>query len=103
MAARGEADSDMYWTIPGLSTRQTALAGWLFALVAFLATKRDVRSSVGSLVKLVGTSAFLSCVILSAAAYAAATILFLRRVGYWQHGMGKIAAYWFVGIALVAV
>src|SRR5437870_11606145 len=103
MAAPDRADSDMHWTIPGLTTRETALTVWLFALLAFAVAKTDLLSSLGSFVKLVLTSAFLSGVILSAVAYAVATILLLQRFGYWQHGMGKTAAYWFVGIAPVAV
>jgi hypothetical protein len=89
--------------IPGLSTRETALVAWVALFLAFAFTKADVRSSVGSLLKLVFTSAFLTGVIASAIGYAVATILLLQKVGYWEGGMAKTAAYWFAGIALVAV
>jgi hypothetical protein len=89
--------------IPGLSTRETALVAWVAVFLAFAFTKEDIRSSLGSLLKVIFTSAFLTGVIASAIAYAVATVLLLQKVGYWEGGMAKTAAYWFVGIALVAV
>jgi hypothetical protein len=45
----------------------------------------------------------LSAVIVSAFGYSAGTVLLLQRVGYWENGMIRMAVYWFVGIAIVAV
>jgi hypothetical protein len=91
------------WAIPGLNTRETALVVWVGGFLLFTLTKRDVRSSIGGLLRSVLTSVLLGGVILGAAVYAAATVLLLRYVGYWESDMTRVAVLWFVGFALVAV
>jgi uncharacterized membrane protein YidH (DUF202 family) len=89
--------------IPGLNTRETALAVWLAVFLVYVLAKRDVRSSFGSLFKLVLGSAFLAGFLATAAAYAAGTVLLLRHFGYCGEHMVATAAIWFVGIGLVAL
>jgi hypothetical protein len=76
---------------------------WIGGSLLFALTKRDIRSSVGGLLKLVFTSFFLGGVILAAVAYATVTVLALRQLGYWERDMTRVALLWFIGFALVAL
>jgi len=90
-------------SIPGLNTRETALIAWAGVLLLFALTKAEVRSSFASTLRLIFGSVFLSSVIVSAAAYAAGTVLLLRRLSYWEGEMTRTAVVWFFGIGIVAV
>jgi hypothetical protein len=91
------------WTLPGLNTRETALAIWLAALSLWLLSKPDVRRSLWQVLKTIFGSVFIGGVIAVAAAYSAGIALALRQFGYWNTEMTKLAAVWFVAFALVAV
>lgn len=93
----------MEWAIPGLNTRETALVVWVVGFLLLALKRREVRSGVAGLFKLVFTSVFLSGVIFGAAAYATATVLILRRFGYWESDMTRVAIPWFFGFAVVAL
>ncbi|MGD0273091.1 MAG: hypothetical protein ABSB96_05120 [Gaiellaceae bacterium] len=89
--------------IPGLNTRETALAAWLVAFFVFALTKSDIRRSMGSMLRVFFGSGALTGMLASAAAYATGTVLLLRYLGYWGDHMTKTAALWFIGIGLVAL
>jgi hypothetical protein len=91
------------WVVPELNTRETALVVWLGAFLLFALTKRDVRNSMGGLLKLVLCSRLLGGVILGAAVYVTCVVLLLKRSGYWGSEMTKLTVLWFVGLALIAV
>jgi hypothetical protein len=91
------------WAIPGLNTRETALVVWVGGLLLLALKRREVRSSFAALFKLVVTSVFLGGVIFGAVAYATATVLLLRRFGYWESDMTRVAILWFFGFALIAL
>src|SRR5215216_5681384 len=94
-ATPGIEPSSMRWALPGLNTRETALAFWLAVFLVFVLSKRDVRRSFGSLSKLIVTSKLLFGVIAGAAAYASGCAYLLDRVGYLEPSMIAIAAVWF--------
>jgi hypothetical protein len=86
----------MRWALPGLNTRETALVFWLAVFFAFALSNRDLRHSIGGLLKLILTSEFLFGMIAGAALYAGACAYLLERVGYMASSMNGIAAAWFV-------
>jgi hypothetical protein len=83
------------WALPGLNTRETALAFWLAVFLVFVLLKPGVRRGFASLGKLIFTSTLLFGVIASAAAYAGACAYALDRVGYLDQSMVALAAVWF--------
>lgn len=88
--------------IPGLNTRETAIAAWLAALFIFALAKSNLRSSLGSLIKQLFGSV-LAWFLATAAAYTAGAVLVLRHFGYWGEHIATTAAVWFIGIGLVAL
>jgi hypothetical protein len=94
----------MNWTIPELTTRETAITVWVVLILMYAVWKSPgVLRSFGSLLRTLVTSAFLLGMILTAVAFSFATILLLTKVGYWEHDMIKVVVFWFIGIALVAM
>jgi hypothetical protein len=89
--------------IPCLSTRETALVVWVGGFLLFALTRSDVRQSTGRLLKLIVTSSWIAGALVTAAAWATASVLFLVYLGYWDPHMIKVAALWFVGFALVGL
>src|SRR4051794_36130829 len=104
MSRRDVRNAAMNWTIPELTTRETAITAWVVLIVMYAVWKSSgALRSFGFLLRTLVTSAFLSGAILAAVAYSYATILLVTKVGYWEHDMIKVAVFWFAGIALVAI
>jgi hypothetical protein len=76
---------------------------WVSGFLLFAFTKSDVRRSIGGLLKLILTSAWIAGALLVSAAWATTSILLLVYLGYWEPPMTKVAVVWFVGFALVAL
>jgi hypothetical protein len=89
--------------IPEMNTRETALAAWSVAFLTFALVKRDIRKSLGAMLKTFFGSIYLSGALVLATAYAGGTVLLLRDLGYRNDRMAPIAVFWFVGVGLVAL
>jgi hypothetical protein len=97
------ASSVIPLSIPGLNTRETAIVLWFGAFLLLALAKSDIRRSIGDLLKLIVTSAWIAGTLLGTVAYVTASILFLIYAGYWDTGMTKASILWFVGFALVTL
>jgi len=94
----------LWWAIPGLNTRETALVAWVGGFIAYqVVTRSEVRRSVAAPLKLIFGSWLLGGVIAASAGYAALLAYLLRWVGFWDHEMLKLTVVWFLGAGLVAV
>lgn len=88
--------------IPGLDTRETAIAVWAVAAFTWAMTLSGVRGYLRSILTIL-TGRLILSVLLGAALWALAAVWFLRREGYWATAMLKPTIYWFVGIGLVTI
>lgn len=88
--------------IPGLDTRETAVAAWAVVAFAWAMTLSGVRASLRSILSSL-TSRLILSVLLGAAIWALASVWFLRHEGYWATAMLKATIYWFVGVGLVTI
>jgi hypothetical protein len=91
------------WAIPGLNTRETALAVWLAMLLAVGLLKPDARRGIAGLLRLFATSGLLGGLIAGAASYLGVAVFSLDRLGYWSWSMTSAAVFWFLFFGLVAM
>jgi hypothetical protein len=93
----------VYFTIPTLNTRETALVIWAAVALCWMFSKPNIRRSIFQIFKTLADSRSLVTVFLAAALYEGLAALIVWRLGYWHPILAKQAVLWYFGTALAAL
>lgn len=85
------------WSIPGLNTRETALAFWLLIGLIWALLNRSIRVAMWNVILTLSGSK-LRTLFASALLYAGVAILVLWRIGFWDPRLLKSSILWFFGV-----
>src|SRR4051794_652716 len=83
-----------------LSNREIALLIWLAIFVIVVISRRDLRATLGPLLRMIFLSK-LTLSLLAMVGYMALVVLALLKLGFWEWWMLKDAVFWFFGSAVI--
>lgn len=82
------------------NTREIAIICWLFVLILWAFSQKNIRNSLFGVLKSLFQRKILS-VIIVAIIYTGLTVLLLAKIGIWEWILLKDTIYWFIAVAFV--
>ena len=82
------------------NTREIAIICWLFVLILWAFSQKNIRNSLFGVLKSLFQIKILS-VIIVAIIYTGLTVLLLAKIGVWEWILLKDTIYWFIAVAFV--
>jgi len=82
------------------NTREIAIICWLFVLILWAFSQKNIRKSLFGVLKSLFQIKILS-VIIAAIIYTGLTVVLLAKIGIWEWTLLKDTIYWFIAVAFV--
>lgn len=90
-------------TIPGLTSRETAICVWIAILATYVSRSPGVRSSTLAVLRSIFFEPFIFATICLIVGYTLSAFVILYGLGYWHFTMTPILIVWFFGVGLGAL
>lgn len=84
------------------NTREIAIICWIFVLILWAFSQKNIRKSVFGVLKSLFQIKILS-VIIAAIIYTGLIVLLLAKIGIWEWTLLKDTIYWFIAVAFVLI
>lgn len=84
------------------NTREIAIICWLFVLILWAFSQKNIRNSLFGVLKFLFQIKILS-VIIVAIIYVGLSVLLLAKIGIWKWILLKDTIYWFIAVAFVMI